>query len=73
LKTLDACSLFVLSGVSLEDKQKSLSMGEFDRCHICMGIFNDLDSILGLISIIFRFVHVFLRLCLVLACSGFLL
>ena len=31
---------------------KTLSMGS-DKCHICMGILNDLDSILGLICIIF--------------------
>ena len=31
---------------------KSLSMGEFDKCHICVGIFIDLELILGLICII---------------------
>ena len=31
-----------------------------------MGIFNDLDSILGLISVILQFMPIFLRLCLVL-------
>jgi len=50
---------------------KSLSMGEFDKCHICMGILNDLDSFLGLICIIYCFMHIFLRLRSVLACSGF--
>jgi len=50
---------------------KSLSMGEFDKCHICMGILNDLESILGLICIIYCFMHIFLRLCWVLACSDF--
>jgi len=46
-------------------------MGEFDKCDICMGIFIDLDSILGLFCIILQFMHIFLRLHSVLACSGF--
>ena len=44
---------------------------DVDKCHICMGIFIDLDSILGLIYIILRFMHIFLRSCSILACSGF--
>jgi len=35
LLILDVCPLFILS-VILQDKQKSLNMGEFDHCHICM-------------------------------------
>jgi len=50
LKT-DACPLFILSDVLLEDKQK-FKHGGVDKCHTCMGIFNDLDSILGLICLI---------------------
>ena len=42
-----------------------------DKCHICMGICNDLDSIFGLICIILRFMPIFLRLRLVSASSGF--
>ena len=42
-----------------------------DKCHMCMGVFIDSDSILGVICIILRFMHIFLRLCSVLACSGF--
>jgi len=34
-------------------------MGEFDKCHICTGFFIDLDSILGLICIILRFMPYF--------------
>jgi len=37
LKTIDACPLFVLNGVLLEDKQ-NLKHGEFDKCHMCMGV-----------------------------------
>jgi len=46
-------------------------MGEFDKCHMCMGILNDLGSILGLNCIIIRFMYVFLRLRSVLAFSSF--
>ena len=38
LKTLDVFSLFVLSDVLLEDKQKFKNEG-IDKCHICMGRF----------------------------------
>jgi len=69
-KTLNACPLFVLFDVLLEDKQK-FKQGGVGKCHIFMGIFNDLDSILGLIYIILQFMPIFLRLRLVFACSGF--
>ena len=42
-----------------------------DKCHICMGILNGLDSILGLFCIILPFMPMFLRLRLVSACFGF--
>ena len=66
----DACPLFILSDVLLEDKQK-FKHGGVDKCHTCMGIFNYLDSILGLICIILRFMPIFLRFWLVSPCSGF--
>jgi len=46
-------------------------MGEFDKCHICIGILNDLDSILGLICITLQFMHMFLLLHSVLVFSSF--
>jgi len=72
LKTLDAFPLFVLSVVLFEDNQNS-KHGGFDKCHICMGISNGLDSISELLCIILRFMHVFLQICLVSACLYFLL
>ena len=47
MKPIYACPLFVLIVVLLEDKQ-SLSMGEFDKCKICMDIFDDLDLKFGI-------------------------
>jgi len=37
-------------------------MGEFDKCHIYIGIFIGLDSLLGLTCVILQFMRVFLRL-----------
>jgi len=51
------------------DKHTSWELN--DKCHMIMGIFIDLDSILGLICIILRIMHIFLRLRSVLACLGF--
>jgi len=42
-----------------------------DKCHICIGIFIDLDSILGLTCVILQFMRIFLRLRSILACLGF--
>ena len=50
---------------------KSFSMGEFDKCHMCMGILNDLGSLLGLNCIIIRFIYIFFRLRSVLTLSSF--
>jgi len=52
-------------------RSNSLSMGDFDKCHIGIGIFIDLDAILGLIFHYFALYAHLSPIKLVLTCLGF--